>query len=93
MDLHLYFDNDDAGDISMRQSEFFINNNIQFFRGSSVYFHRNESGEKDYGVPLSKIKDSIRQILWCGWGYTSSAHFIFFLKHLNNKGGNIWENS
>ena len=47
----------------MRQSEFFINNNIQFFRGSSVYFHRNESGEKDYGVPLSKIKDSIRQIL------------------------------
>lgn len=63
MDLHLYFDNDDAGDISMRQSEFFINNNIQFFRGSSVYFHRNESGEKDYGVPLSKIKDSVRQIL------------------------------
>ena len=62
MDIHLYFDNDSAGEIAKRQIEYFIKNNIAFFRGSRVFAHVNQA-DKDYGVPLSKIQDFCTQIL------------------------------
>ena len=62
MDIHLYFDNDSAGEIAKRQIEYFIKNNIAFFRGSRVFAHVNQA-DKDYGVPLSKIQDFCIQII------------------------------
>ena len=62
MDIHLYFDNDSAGEIAKRQIEYFIKNNMAFFRGSRVFAHVNQA-DKDYGVPLSKIQDFCIQII------------------------------
>ena len=62
MDIHLYFDNDSAGEIARRQIEYFIKNNIAFFRGSRVFSHVNQKN-KDFGVPLSEIQDFCTQIL------------------------------
>lgn len=62
MDIHLYFDNDSAGEIARRQIEYFIKNNIAFFRGSRVFSHVNQM-KKDFGVPLNEIKDFCTQIL------------------------------
>lgn len=62
MDIHLYFDNDSAGEIAKRQIEYFIKNNIAFFRGSRVFAHVNQA-DKDYGVSIDKIQDFCTQIL------------------------------
>ena len=62
MDIHLYFDNDQAGEIAKRQIEYFIKNNITFFRGSRVFAHVNQA-DKDYGVPIDKIQDFCIQII------------------------------
>lgn len=62
MDIHLYFDNDSAGDIAKRQIEYFIKNNIIFFRGCQVFTHVNKK-DKDFGVPLEKIDDYCVKIL------------------------------
>lgn len=62
MDIHLYFDNDSAGEIAKRQIEYFIKNNIAFFRGSRVFAHVNQA-DKDYGVSIDKIQDFCIQIL------------------------------
>lgn len=62
MDIHLYFDNDQAGEIAKRQIEYFIKNNIAFFRGSRVFAHVNQA-DKDYGVPIDKIQDFCIQII------------------------------
>lgn len=62
MDIHLYFDNDSAGDIAKRQIEYFIKNNIIFFRGCQVFTHVNKK-DKDFGVPLEKIDDYCIKIL------------------------------
>ena len=62
MDIHLYFDNDSAGEIAKRQIEYFIKNNIAFFRGSRVFAHVNQA-DKDYGVPIDKIQDFCIQII------------------------------
>ena len=62
MDIHLYFDNDQAGEIAKRQIEYFIKNNIAFFRGSRVFAHVNQA-DKDYGVSIDKIQDFCTQIL------------------------------
>ena len=62
MDLHLYFDNDDAGRIAERQMRKYVSDYRGFFYSSSVYVHRNMSGEKDYGVPVALIRDSIERI-------------------------------
>ena len=62
MDIHLYFDNDSAGEIAKRQIEYFIKNNIAFFRGSRVFAHVNQA-DKDYGVSIDKIQDFCIQII------------------------------
>lgn len=62
MDIHLYFDNDQAGEIAKRQIEYFIKNNIAFFRGSRVFAHVNQA-DKDYGVSIDKIQDFCIQII------------------------------
>lgn len=62
MDIHLYFDNDSAGDIAKRQIEYFIKNNIIFFRGCQVFTHVNKK-DKDFGVPLERIDDYCIKIL------------------------------
>ncbi len=62
MDIHLYFDNDSAGEIAKRQIEYFIKNNIAFFRGSRVFAHVNKA-DKDYGVSIDKIQDFCIQII------------------------------
>ena len=62
MDIHLYFDNDQAGEIAKRQIEYFIKNNIAFFRGSRVFAHVNQA-DKDYGVPIERIQDFCIQII------------------------------
>jgi len=62
MDIHLYFDNDSAGEIAKRQIEYFIKNNIIFFRGCQVFTHVNKK-YKDFGVPLEKIDDYCIKIL------------------------------
>lgn len=64
MELHLYFDNDSAGEIARKQIEYFIRNNIIFFRTSNIFAHVNRySNEKDYGVPIDRINDFCTQIL------------------------------
>lgn len=64
MDLHLYFDNDEAGNIAQRQMEYFIKNNRIFFSSSQVFFHMNRfPGEKDFGVNKDKINDFCVKIL------------------------------
>ena len=62
MDIHLYFDNDSAGEIAKRQIDYFIKNNIAFFRGSRVFAHVNQA-DKDYGVSIDKIQDFCIQII------------------------------
>ena len=62
MDIHLYFDNDSAGEIAKRQIEYFIKNNIAFFKGSRVFAHVNQA-DKDYGVSIEKIQDFCIQII------------------------------
>ena len=58
MEIHLYIDNDTAGQHILNDLTSFI-----YPFNMPVYVHRNASGEKDFGVPLSKIKDSIERII------------------------------
>ena len=58
MEIHLYIDNDTAGHHILNDLTSFI-----YPFNMPVYVHRNASGEKDFGVPLSKIKDSIERII------------------------------
>ena len=58
MEIHVYIDNDIAGQHILQDLTSFI-----YPFNMPVYVHRNASGEKDFGVPLSKIKDSIERII------------------------------
>lgn len=59
MELHLYFDNDDAGETAFNHLKYFINNNLAIFRDTDIYIHRNICpNQKDYGTSIDKIQDS-----------------------------------
>lgn len=58
MNLHMYFDNDEAGNKAYNRMRIFINNNKPFFMYSNIYAHFNTfKGEKDFGVPMDRIID------------------------------------
>lgn len=60
IDLHIYPDNDKSGDIKM------IQDLVEFIRpyGIPLSVHRNTfHGEKDFGVPLSKIREVVEKII------------------------------
>ena len=54
--IHIYPDND----VSDRELEYLILRSIKLL-SANIYIHRNGyNNEKDYGVPLSRIKDQVR---------------------------------
>lgn len=55
--LHIYPDNDESGSNDIIYD---ISNKLSIFYGSNIYIHRNVyHGEKDFGVPLNRINESI----------------------------------
>ena len=58
--LHIYCDNDKS---DREQERYLFNKEFLTEWVDRIYFHRNQvEGEKDYGVPLSRIKDGYRKV-------------------------------
>lgn len=58
MEIHIYIDNDISGQHILQDLASYI-----YPFNMPVYVHRNASGEKDFGVPLTKIKDSVERMI------------------------------